>query len=458
MAAALQMPPAQSDKIETMDAVDREHAESEVIRDQDGKIGAGHWGALILLAAATVLAPYATARFRFTGFVAAHAIAVAAWFFARRIRLPSRVTIAIAIALRLGVAFHPPLLSADVYRYLFDGRTLASGTNPYSVLPDDPRVNHPEIPTIYPPHAEILFAAVHRLTPWRLLLIAGDAAIVVLLGDDGMAYALFPPAIFEGAWNGHVEIVTALLLLIAWRRRSAVAAAFAAGMKVIPIAAVPAIFAASSRRMRFAIVFAVALLAPAVPFLLTGAFMPGMRDYATRWVFNSPLYDATFFAVDALGVAPHAKALWTSIKDPLHLEFASHFIYFHLYADFLTRALLGVVALLLIARWWRDPVASIGALLLCAPAIHPWYWLVLVPLAMRRPAWLALALCAPASYLLYDGARAWIVFAICYGVPIAIRLSAIVSSGAESRRAATRLRTERDTSPSRSASRSDAAR
>ncbi len=442
------MPAAQSDKIETMDAVDREHAESEVIRDQDGKIGAGHWGALILLAAATALAPYATARLGFAGLVAAHAIAVGAWVFAKRIRLAMRATIIIAVALRLAVAFHPPLLSGDVYRYLFDGRTLASGTNPYAVLPDDPRVNHPEIPTIYPPHAEIAFALVHHLTPWRLLLIGCDAAIVALLGNDAMAYALFPPAIFEGAWSAHIEVLAALLLLIAWRRRSGFAAACAVGMKVIPIAAVPAIAAQAPRRARFAIVFVLALALPAIPFAAAGAFMPGMRDYATRWIFNSPLYDAAFFTIDSLRIAPHAKALWTSIKDPLHLEFASHFVYFHLYPDFLARALLGIVAIALIARWWRDPVAAIGALLLCAPAIHPWYWLVVAPLAMRRPAWLALAVCAPASYLLYAGVSRWIVYALCYGPAIAIRLSASASSAAESRRAAIRLRTGRDTSPS----------
>jgi len=445
-----------------MDAVDREEAESDGVRDQNGKIDGGHRGALILLAAATALAPYATARFGARGFVAAYAVAAIAWLFARKLRLPLGVTIAIAVALRLAVAFQPPLLSGDVYRYLFDGRTLASGINPYTVLPNDPRVNHPEIPTIYPPHAEIVFALVHNLTLWRLLLIACDVGIVLLLGDDGLAYALFPPAILEGTWNGHVEILAALLLLVAWKKRSAVAAACAVGIKVIPIAAVPAILFRAARRppsvagdsSRSSALgmtrFLAALILPAIPFLLTGALMPGMRDYATRWIFNSPAYDAVFALVDWLRIAPHAKALWTSIKDPLHLEFASHFVYFHLYSDFVTRALLGVLAIVLIAKWWRDPVASVGALLLCSPAIHPWYWLVLAPLALRRAPWIALALCAPASYLLYvfyGGVSKWIVFALCYAPPLIarIRLSATASSAAGSPRAALRFRTERDT-------------
>jgi len=430
-----------------MDAVDREEAESDGVRDQNGKIDGGHRVALILLAAATTLAPVAAARFGVVGFVCAYAVAAVAWLFARAIRMPRGVTIAIALLLRLAVAFHPPLLSGDIYRYLFDGRTLASGVNPYTVLPADPRVNHPEIPTIYPPHAEIVFALAHNIVLWRVVVIAADVAIVALLGDDAVAYALFPAAILEGAWNGHVEIVAAFLLFVAWRKRSAVAAACAVGMKIIPIAAVPAIVARAPRRLRFAIIFLAVLVIPAIPFLVSGPLMPGMRDYATRWIFNSPAYDAAFAVVDSLRIAPHAKALWTSIKDPLHLEPASHFVYFHLYSDFLARSLLGIVALALIAWRWRDPVASVGVLLLCSPAIHPWYWLIVAPLAMRRAPWIALALCAPASYLLYACASRWLVFGLCYAPPLIarIRLSAIGSSAAGSPPAAPPLRTERDT-------------
>ncbi len=265
-----------------------------------------------------------------------------------------------------------------------------------------------------------------------------------LLRDRAFALATFPPLLFEGAWSGHVEVVAALLLLVAWQRRSGAAFAGAVGMKVIPIAALPAMWLRQSSRTRFALIFLLMLLAPVVPFVLTGPLMPGMHDYATRWVFNSPTFDALFVAIDRLDVAPHLKNAFTAIKDPLHLEPIAHFVYFHLYADYLTRALLGGIALLLIARWRRDPVASIAALLLCSPAIHPWYWLVLAPLTLEcgdEVAALggrnrsgnfvtALQICAPASYLLYTGAPKLLVYALCYGLPIVIarlRPSATVS-------------------------------
>jgi hypothetical protein len=350
------------------------------------------------------------------GFVGAYAIAALAWLPLRGAVMPLRRVLVIAFVLRAIFLFAEPRLSGDVWRYLFDGRTLAHGTNPYTVLPDDPRVNHPEIPTIYPPHAELLFALAHQLTLWRLLLIACDLAAIALVRERALALATFPPLLFEGAWSGHVEVVAALLLLVAWQRRSGAAFAAAVGMKVIPIAALPAMWL-RRRSGRFVVAFLLVLILPVIPFLMSGPLMPGMRDYATRWVFNSPAYDAVFFAVDRSALASHLKDAFTRIKDPLHLEPIAHAVYFHLYPDFLTRALLGLIALGLIARRRRDPAASIGALLLCSPAIHPWYWLVLVPLALDST-WIWLALCAPASYLLYAGAPSIGVYALCYGLPV----------------------------------------
>ena len=391
------------------------------------------------------------ARFGFGGFIIAYAVSAALWSAAacRRFRFPFAASVTLALLLRSAMLFAPPLLSADVYRYMVDGRTLASGRNPYAVLPDDPRVNHPETPTIYPPHAEILFAAVHQLTAWRVLLIACDLAALFMLRGDALAIATFPPLIFEGAWNGHVESVAALLLLVAWRRRSAVAAALAVGMKVIPIAAVPAL-SARSNRVRWLTIFALTLLVPAVPFIAAGPFMPGMRAYATRWIFNSPAYDLARFAA----AHAHLKDVWTATKGTLHAEGIAPLVYRHLYDDFVARALLAIVAVALIVRFRRDPLASIGALLLCSPAIHPWYWIVLVPLAfeLRSRGWLAVAICAPFSYLLYAGVPTPLVYLLCYGVPVAVatarlRPSATASSAASGPCAAIPPHTARGTFP-----------
>ena len=392
-----------------MHAVEREDTKSEVVDGEYRNFGFAHWGALILLAAAAASAPFAGSRFCFV-----YAVAAAAWLVLRRARTPLRNAVAIAVVLRAMFLFAEPQLSADVFRYMWDGNELAHGRNPYARAPiGEPRINHPEIPTIYPPHAELLFAVAHSLPLWRLLLVACDLVTLWLLPRRfALAYATFPPLLFEGAWSAHVEIVAALLLLVALQRRSGSALGAAIGVKVIPIAALPAL--ARKNGARFLIACLLVLVIPAIPFVIAGPIMPGMHDYATRWIFNSPAYDLAF----ALAGHVPLKAWWTAIKDPLHLESISDWVYRHVYAAFVARALLALTAIVFIVRS-RRVSSAIASLLLCSPAIHPWYWIVAVPSAMveRANYVIALALCAPFSYLLYAGASKWIVYALCYALP-----------------------------------------
>lgn len=418
--------------------------------------------------------------FRFT--VIAYPIAVAGWLLARRAALPLSAVLAIAIALRALLLFPTPALSNDVFRYLWDGRVSSHGINPYAHAPNDPelatlrepwheRINHPEIATIYPPHAQLLFLATgipnsidvlrspfsgvlprtenarteNAITVWRLLIIAFDVLAILALRRHGLAfaYATFPPLLFEGVWSGHVDAIAGAFVVFAMLSGSGAAAGFAAGLKIIPGAAFPALFLRSKNRVRFAIAFLATLILPALPFL-GRRFMPGFREYATRWIFNSPLYDLVFAIVERIPT----KEIWTD--HPLRFQAISDVVYRHIYPDFITRVTMLILACGLIAIAGRSVARAIGALLLCSPAIHPWYWLALAPAAMlERSAWLYVALCAPFSYLLYENAPRAVVYALCYGLPLITRLrpSASVSSGAESHFAALRFRRARDTSP-----------
>ena len=339
-----------------------------------------------------------------------------AWLHLSRAYLPLRFVIPIALVLRALLLFSDPLLSGDVYRYLSDGRVLAGGDNPYAYTPTDPRINHPEIRSIYPPHAQLLFAAVHQLTLWRLLIIAFDLAAIVLLRRHGFAYATFPLVLFEGTWNGHIDAIAGVWIAAAVAAAfksggyaAAVHGAIATGLKIIPFAAVPTLFRQAKNRTRFILTFAIALALPILPFL-RGPIMPGFRDYATRWIFNSPLYDLVFAILDRIPT----KTIWT--HHPLRFQSISDFVYRHLYTDFLTRAVMAVIAIGCIILARRASTA-IAALLLCSPAIHPWYWLTLVGASMiegRR--WHLVALCAPFSYLIYTGTPRLVVYAFCYAI------------------------------------------
>lgn len=343
-----------------------------------------------------------------------YAVAALSWLPLRRLSLRPAPVFLIAIALRLPLLFAEPMLSGDVYRYLSDGRVFASGENPYAYTPTDPRINHPEIRSIYPPHAQLLFGLVHTLTGWRIVIIAFDIIAIGFLRRHALAYVTFPMLLFEGTWSGHIDAIAGVLLGVALVRGSGAAAAFAGGLKIIPLAAIPVLFPRAANRTRFVLAFLAALAIPVIPFL-GRPIMPGFRDYATRWIFNSPLYDLLFAILDRIPT----KELWT--HHPLRFQLISDFVYRHLYTDFLTRAVMAAIALGFIVCARRASTA-VAALLLCSPAIHPWYWLVLVPVSLIEDSrWIWLALAAPASYLLYDGVHPWIVYALCYGVAAAKR-------------------------------------
>jgi hypothetical protein len=89
-----------------------------------------------------------------------------------------------AVSFRLLLLPTTPTLSTDVYRYLWDGRLSAAGVSPYHHTPTAPELarfrsdglyaslNHPDWHTIYPPGAQLLFAAVVR---W----LSGDVLVFI---------------------------------------------------------------------------------------------------------------------------------------------------------------------------------------------------------------------------------------------------------------------------------------
>ena len=114
------------------------------------------------------------------------------------------VVLGLALAMRALTLLSPPLLSTDIYRYVWDGRVQAAGINPYAYLPAAPALRalrdggagaeaiYPNInradyaPTIYPPAAQAIFAAVGLAWP----TIWGMKAAMLLFDLLGIAAAL----------------------------------------------------------------------------------------------------------------------------------------------------------------------------------------------------------------------------------------------------------------------------
>ena len=100
--------------------------------------------------------------------------------------------------LRGYVLLFDPLLSSDIYRYIWDGRVQAAGINPYRYFPAHdalaalrdatifPRINRADYAvTIYPPVAEFFFLIVTRIgektNVMRLALLGCEAVSVAFI-------------------------------------------------------------------------------------------------------------------------------------------------------------------------------------------------------------------------------------------------------------------------------------
>jgi alpha-1,6-mannosyltransferase len=189
--------------------------------------------------------------------------------------------LAIALAARIVLLVTPPVTSTDLYRYVWDGRVQAAGINPYLYKPADPtlerlrdkatgpeaifiNINRPETArTIYPPAAQLLFAAIGLTVPsiWtvKALMLLMDVVAGLagwgLLRASGrpdawvLVWAWNPLVILEFAGAGHIDAAavaaSGLALLLAARRRPGMAGA-ALGLailcKLLPAALGPAIW------------------------------------------------------------------------------------------------------------------------------------------------------------------------------------------------------------------------
>src|SRR5947209_3538744 len=120
----------------------------------------------------------------------AYLLAIREFFFTPR--FPRRVVIT---GLILAALWHLQLLRMpagpddDIHRYVWDGRLQRLGFNPYIVVPSDPAVqrlhtaetsnlNNPDLPSPYPPGAQLFFRAVTALhesvTAMKVALVICD--------------------------------------------------------------------------------------------------------------------------------------------------------------------------------------------------------------------------------------------------------------------------------------------
>jgi hypothetical protein len=365
-----------------------------------------------------------------------------------------------AALFRLLLLAGPPLLSPDLFRYLWDGQVSGLGWNPYARAPADPvfdeaplswreEINHPELPTIYPPVAQAAFRGMAALGGgphgWKALAAAADLLVLLLLVrwpgprsrrlGAAFLYGWNPLVVVETAGSGHVDILGVALLVLAARwimagrgGESALAWTGSLLVKPLALAALPAFF----RRCGWLRSLLLAGTTTALlywPYRRLGLGALGsLGTYARSWSFNSPVYETVHGALESSGSETLLKALIGWVRRPLGDPPWLRGLYEWVHPEATSRLLLALALAGLVALVWRRRppltrellVLMAGAVLL-APTVHPWYLLWFLPWAAleRSGPLLLLSALVPLSYLAAAAGESSgpLLLALQYGAP-----------------------------------------
>jgi hypothetical protein len=339
--------------------------------------------------------------------------------------LQVRTILLIALACRLVLIPSQPLFDDDIYRYIWDGKVFAHGFNPFIHAPASEslsflrdanwaKVNYPDVRTIYPPVAQLIFGFLHLLglgsvvgikVAFLLFDVGTMLAVTRLLDLLGrprswvLIYAWSPLAMKEFANSGHLEPVILLPLLLAvycWVRRKpnesigGVWLGLSAMVKLFPVLLMPLAF----RMGRWKSVgwSMTAMIVLSLPFVGAGSrAFSGAVAYSRYWEFNDGAFALLASGERHLfGFGP-GTPVWIS-KLLVAVIVAAYSIYSVHRLNPMDRV--GVI---------QTARNLLALLILLAPTANPWYVCWLLPFLAVVPNSGLLLLCVSCnlSYLYY---------------------------------------------------------
>jgi len=157
-------------------------------------------------------------------------------------RMVFAVILIFAVCFRIVLWLSPPTLSDDIYRYIWEGRLVSMGINPFEYAPDAsqlenmrdqkifPRINHKDFVTIYPPLNQFMFSVSTQLHPsikmMKLTFVIFDLLTMVVLIltlftlktdlNRIIIYAWNPLIIMEFAGSGHLDSAAIFFLMLSF--------------------------------------------------------------------------------------------------------------------------------------------------------------------------------------------------------------------------------------------------
>jgi hypothetical protein len=414
---------------------------------------------IILSAGAYLLLGYEIPRQNFPALLGLFALLFAGYFCLFRSRISIKNGLVLALFFRVLLLFSTPALSDDYFRFLWDGRLLTAGENPFLHVPQHyaennfqglegldqelfAGLNSPAYFSVYPPVCQFFFAVTGFAAPGNLLAgimllrlaiilaeLAGFWLFIKLLSSYNLParnvlwYALNPLVIMELSDNLHFEALVITFTLAAFYfltqnryRFSAIMLGLAVCTKLIPLLLLPFLVKRLGLKKAFLyfLITGLTCLVLFLPFVtpeLITHFGSSLNLYFQKFEFNASVY----YILRWLG------------------------FYFYGYNQI---AILGILlsaatflGILLLAFREKNvlpanlPLRFLQALTiyyLLATIVHPWYITTLVAMAVisnrRYPlVWSGLAVLSYAAYQTSSySENPWLIFLEYAGLAIAI--------------------------------------
>ncbi len=329
----------------------------------------------------------------------------------------------IAIALRLAALPIEP--GDDFWRYQWEGKIQHAGFNPYVHAPDDAaltdlreqfpnwsKINHRHSQAIYPPGAELIFAALSPISEnpllYKLLFAAADlatAGLLLLLLPSASRYASAawyawnPLVVYSFAGSAHfdslmvlpmvggivcltrVETTTSARAKWLFSVGAATFLGLAISIKLIPVLLLPLCVFALRKR---AVVLALTLALPAALSLLYGWPQIPIWDSLRSFAHVTRLNDLFWWIIE--------ETVWPNPRQKNY-----HY-------NVVIVISVCAVSLLFFRNWKRGMLWVLGLALILSPVLHPWYLTWILPFAAWRRAqpWQVLSVSLFAYFLFWN--------------------------------------------------------
>ena len=365
------------------------------------------------------------------------------------------VLIAFGLLFRFAVLPSQQIQEDDVYRYLWDGKVFAHGINPFKFAPEEinqyqsikvqnpvyflshygkndqnelavlndlkwesdialrymERINHPDVPTLYPPLAQYVFRFSQQINPdslftLRIMFLAFDLMGMVFIiralralnlnQNFSLVYFWSPLMIKETYNSTHLDIIGISCLCVSVYfliRKRMVGSIFFLALSVLgkfysavllPFYLQRSWFLAQENRQRGAatltlhlILFCTVITVFYLPFIdIGGSVFEGLKTYGTHWQSNDSLFAILLYVLKNI------------LKPGMATEipiFGSSMI---LAKSIMALVILGAVAYLITKQgpdtnspkmWIRNIFMVIVVVFLVSPVQNPWYLCWTVP-------------------------------------------------------------------------------